>query len=144
MAIDSVERIDDSEIDDAAAQGAGYRDRRELVGNLRGDGQVYRIRFHRLGDDPRIAMRERTELTPDESAAIARMLARNDWAAQYLRLIAESPGTVSTELAGRAGIDRPVFKQRVRRLKSLGLTESLEVGYRLSPRGEVVLAGLSD
>ena len=43
-------------------------------------------------------------------------------------------------LAARAGIDRPTFKQRVRRLKALGLTESLEVGYRLSPRGEAVLA----
>jgi hypothetical protein len=27
----------------------------------------------------------------------------------------------------------------VRKLKELGLTESLEVGYRLSPRGQVVL-----
>jgi DNA-binding IclR family transcriptional regulator len=58
----------------------------------------------------------------------------------YLHLIAELPGTDSTELAARAGIDRLKFKQRVRRLKSLGLTESLEVGYRLSPRGEAVLA----
>ena len=28
------------------------------------------------------------------------------------------------------------FKRDVRRLKELGLTESLPVGYRLSPRGE--------
>ncbi|MHB1137901.1 MAG: hypothetical protein ACYC2O_03025, partial [Microthrixaceae bacterium] len=31
------------------------------------------------------------------------------------------------------------FKTDVRKLKALGLTESLEVGYRLSPRGEVLL-----
>jgi hypothetical protein len=143
IAIDSVELIDGREIDDEAARDAGYRDRKELLGNLDRDGEVYRIRFHRIGDDPRIAMRQRTELTPEESTAIAKMFERNDWAPAYLSLIAESPGTVSTELAARAGIDRLVFKQRVRRLKSLGLTESLEVGYRLSPRGEVVLAGLS-
>ena len=143
MAIDSVESIDESEIDDGAARAAGYQNRQELLGNLRGSGEVYRIRFHRIGDDPRIAMRQRKELTPEESTAIARVFERNEWAPAYLRLIAESPGTVSTDLAARVGVDRPVFKQRVRRLKSLGLTESLEVGYRLSSRGEVVLAGLS-
>ena len=31
------------------------------------------------------------------------------------------------------------FKSNVRRLKALGLTESLEVGYRLSPRGQAWL-----
>ena len=31
------------------------------------------------------------------------------------------------------------FKGNVRKLKSMGLTESLEVGYRLSPRGDALL-----
>lgn len=39
------------------------------------------------------------------------------------------------------------FKQRVRKLKGMGLTESLDVGYRLSPRGarvrEIVRLGKS-
>jgi hypothetical protein len=35
--------------------------------------------------------------------------------------------------------DLVVFKRRVRRLKELGLTESLPVGYRLSPRGRSFL-----
>jgi hypothetical protein len=140
LAIDSVEIIDAGSIDDAAATVAGYDNRDDLLANLRTEGDLYRVRFHRVGDDPRIGMRQRVELTPQESAAITRLLARNDWALRYLGLIADMPATVSTELAARAGIDRPTFKQRVRRLKSLGLTESLEVGYRLSPRGEAVLA----
>jgi hypothetical protein len=37
------------------------------------------------------------------------------------------------------GYDRPAFKLDVRKLKRLGLTESLEVGYRLSPRGRAYL-----
>jgi hypothetical protein len=140
MSIDSVELIDEREIDDEAARAAGYRDRKELLDNLCREGEVYRIRFHRIGDDPRIGMRERTVLTSEESTAIAKMFQRNNWAPAYLRLIAELPGTVSTELASRAGVERMAFKQRVRRLKSLGLTESLDIGYRLSPRGEAVLA----
>ena len=91
-----------------------------------------------------MALRQRTETTASESNAIARLFQRNDWAVVYLRLIEESPGTVSTDLAARAGVERLVFKQRVRRLKALGLTESLEVGYRLSPRGQTVLADLEN
>jgi hypothetical protein len=33
------------------------------------------------------------------------------------------------------GLEKQPFKARVSKLKALGLTESLEVGYRLSPRG---------
>ena len=46
------------------------------------------------------------------------------------------PGTVSTVLAEAVGWGRQDFKLQVRRLKELGLTFSLDVGYRLSPRGE--------
>lgn len=34
------------------------------------------------------------------------------------------------------------FKANVRKLKELGLTESLEVGYRLSARGRALLDAL--
>jgi hypothetical protein len=140
LAIDSVDIIDDNAISDDDALAAGYDSRSDLLVNLRAAGDLYRVRFHRIGEDPRIGMRKRVDLTSQESAAIERLLQRNDWALPYLGLIAEMPATVSTELAARAGIDRPTFKVRVRRLKALGLTESLEVGYRLSPRGETVLA----
>ena len=62
------------------------------------------------------------------------------WTRSVLRQIAEQPGVVSTVLAEAVGLDRPTFKIRVRRLKALGLTESLEIGYRLSPRGHAFLA----
>ena len=42
-------------------------------------------------------------------------------------------------LAAQVDCERPAFKRRIRQLKELGLTQSLEVGYRLSPRGEQVL-----
>jgi predicted transcriptional regulator len=36
-------------------------------------------------------------------------------------------------------MERPAFKINVRKLKELGLTESLDIGYRLSPLGETIL-----
>jgi hypothetical protein len=52
---------------------------------------------------------------------------------------AEQPGVRAPDLAAGFGMETRPFKLRVRRLNELGLTESLRIGYRLSPRGEAVL-----
>jgi hypothetical protein len=52
------------------------------------------------------------------------------------------PATLAADLAAELGRETQPFKADVRRLKELGLTESLEVGYRLSPRGDAVLCAL--
>ena len=54
------------------------------------------------------------------------------------------PQTYSGLLANYLGLSIPEFKPWVRKLKALGLTESLHPGYRLSPRGEKVLAALKE
>ena len=57
-----------------------------------------------------------------------------------LRTIAERPAVRAADLAASFGRETQSFKLDVRKLKNLGLTLSLEVGYRLSPRGEAYLA----
>ena len=57
-----------------------------------------------------------------------------------LALIAERPAVRAGDLAESLGRERLSFKADVRKLKNLGLTLSLEIGYRLSPRGEAYLA----
>ncbi len=52
-----------------------------------------------------------------------------------LDLIAERPAVRAPDLAASLGLDTVTFKRDVRKLKELGLTESLTVGYRISPRG---------
>jgi Mn-dependent DtxR family transcriptional regulator len=61
-----------------------------------------------------------------------------------LRLISERPAVRAPDLAASLGRETQPFKTDVRKLKEMGLTESLEVGYRLSPRGRAVLARLTD
>jgi len=61
------------------------------------------------------------------------------WTWTTLRLIADQPGVVSTTLAAQVDRERVAFKADVRKLKALGLTESLEIGYRLSPTGTALL-----
>jgi hypothetical protein len=48
------------------------------------------------------------------------------------------------DLAPTQGQEKLTFKRDVRKLKELGLTESLEVGYRLSARGRTVLTHLEE
>jgi hypothetical protein len=52
------------------------------------------------------------------------------------------PAVAAGALAARLGVEKLKFKRDVRKLKELGLTESLEMGYRLSPRGETMLPHL--
>jgi hypothetical protein len=119
----------------------------ELRASLAGEGTLLRIELRLAGDDPRIALRD---CLPQQAEleAIIKKLARIDaasaqpWTTRYLQLIAKRPGIVSRVLARQVDADVPPFKRRVRQLKELGLTESLEVGYRLSPRGRAVFEHL--
>ncbi len=82
-------------------------------------------------------------LTAADVAAVDRRLERLDqasafgpWTAATLAAIATRPGVRAADLAASFGRETQPFKLDVRKLKALGLTLSLEVGYRLSPRGE--------
>ena len=61
------------------------------------------------------------------------------WTAPVLHLLAQNPGVRAGDLAPMVAQEIAAFKLNVRKLKTLGLTESLEVGYRLSPRGAALL-----
>jgi hypothetical protein len=144
LGIDSVEVIEASDLTEADAGAAGYRSLGELLGQLARfpEGDVHRVRFHRIGDDPRIALRDDADLSPDDVAAITRRLDRLDrasshgpWTRQALDLIEQNPGRRAPDLAAMVGRDTQPFKTDIRKLKAMGLTESLRIGYRLSPRG---------
>ena len=50
------------------------------------------------------------------------------------------PGRRAADIATDVGLPRDELKIRIRRLKALGLTISLETGYEISPRGAAYLA----
>jgi hypothetical protein len=138
-----------TDVDDADAKLAGYPDaptlRPEIPGNP--DYPLFRMEVAYAGPDPRIALRSQNALPADELAALTARLDRMDernkhgaWTRAVLTLIAANPATRAGDLFEAAGYpDLLSFKRDVRRLKELGLTESLDVGYRLSPRGQAAL-----
>ena len=148
LAIDAVEVIELAEITDRDATAAGYQDRTQVITELqqREEGRYYRIRFRVSGPDPRIALRAQAELSPEDRQALEKKLAgldrrspRGPWTRATLEQIGRHPEVRAADLAAQVGMVTELYKRDVRKLKALGLTESLEVGYRLSPRGRALL-----
>lgn len=152
--VDSVTPIEDHDLTDDDAHRSGFESVDMLRDAIpeRDDTTLYRIDFHYIGqiDDPRTALAAEAELDPTDLDEIAERLAKMDarsrrpWVRDTLDQIDAHPATVSHQLAAAIGFDTPPFKANVRKLKTLGLTISLERGYELSPRGQVVLAHLRE
>jgi len=145
----SVEPVDSAHLTEVEAARAG-RTLADLKAFLdRKEGTVYRVGLQFLGADERVALREQHALTPQELQEITDQLAgldtrssRGPWTRQFLEVIEARPAELAETIGTSIGWERTPFKATVRRLKELGLTESLPTGYRLSPRGVVVLAHL--
>lgn len=148
LAIDEVAATDSDSLKSADAHAAGFADLAELRADLAAqrDGQLYRIRFRLIGDDPRIALRDDAAITPEQLATLLAKLARLDkagaWTRDTLQAIAKHEGRRAGDLAAMLGRDKDWLKLHIRKLKNLGLTESLGTGYRISPRGRRVLSAL--
>lgn len=162
-AVDEVREL--AKITRRDARAAGFADQVALVERLapierrspsrasssrgsKGGDKVYRIRMHWVGEDPRLALRD---AVPDaaELATVTDAVAKLDagrktgpWTRPILEWIRDHPAVVSKELATLLDRDLLPMKADIRRLKSLGLTISLDVGYRLSPRGAAYLEHL--
>ncbi len=133
IVVDAVDLVDESEVPPDV--------------RLRGDPSlpVTRVRFHRDDDrDPRAELAADTDVDVEAvSARLARLDAASKlgpWTRATLEAIAANPACRAADLAAALGRTKDDWKRDVRKLKELGLTLSLEVGYRLSPRGEAYLA----
>jgi len=146
----SVDAVDPVALTPEDAVEGGFESVSDLVASAGSRGEtLYRIRLRHVGPDPRVILRE---TIPDEAGMIDldRRLQRLDsaskhgpWTRETLDLIAAKPGVRAEDLAASVGREKMPFKLDVRKLKEMGLTESLLTGYRLSPRGEAVLTHLA-
>ena len=130
------------------AQRAGYRSLENLKTELaqQSDRTFYRIALQFSGADSRTALRDDVNLSAEQCAELIAGLDRIDkgtglsgMSLRTLELIDRFPERRAQELADELGLAKEPFKIHVRKLKEKGLTESLSVGYRLSPRGQHIL-----
>ena len=148
LSIDAVDLVHLTDLTETDALSAGFSELEALRSALsKREGDVYRIALSLTGPDPRIGLREEI---PDSTEAFEQITKRLDrwdaasksgpWTLAVMSLLHRRPGVRAGDLSGEVGMEKARFKANVRKLKGLGLTESLEVGYRLSPRGVVVLS----
>lgn len=152
IAVDEVTVISPSKITKRDAVAAGYGNADAARAALHGDPSipVYRLRIRPVLDpDPRDELAADDHLDPSGVAAISARLQRLDaasshgpWTLATLRVIASHPEVRAPDLAASFGRETHPFKLDVRKLKNLGLTISLRIGYRLSPRGAAYLAAI--
>ena len=143
----SLDRVDEASLTEDDARGAGMASLVALrKANERGRGaQLYRIGVAYDRPDERVTLRAALP-DPAELAEIAATLDRMDlgrrtgpWTRTILRLIEANPAVRAPDLAASLGRETKPFKLDVRKLKELGLTHSLDIGYELSPRGQAFL-----
>jgi hypothetical protein len=145
--VEALARVTVGAITEAEARLGGFASRDELLDYLRpvakaplGDETaIYRVALHHGGDGDRVAAALDDALTPGDLAALEAKLARLDgeapWTRAVLRLIDANQRVAASKLARKLKRETAPFKVDVRKLKKLGLTQSFEVGYELSPRG---------
>jgi hypothetical protein len=145
--VTSVDQVEVGDLTEDDAHRAGSPSLAALLKALEPkiDRPAWRVGLRHAGEDPRALLRD---AVPDRSevATIVARLERLDrassygaWTRQTLDLIDRNPERRAPDLAAKAGRETADFKKDVRKLKELGLTESLAIGYRLSPRGEVLV-----
>jgi hypothetical protein len=153
LEVDRIERVRVQDITDDDAPRAGFATRAELVAYLRevpgaakltARTEVFRVELRHGGDGDRVEGALDDRLGPEDIATIRARLARFDdgeaWTRKTMALIAKNPRVAASKLAAKLGQETLPFKARVVKLKRLGLTQSFEVGYELSPRGAAYLA----
>jgi hypothetical protein len=155
LEVDRVDRVTVRDITEDDAKRSGFDSRRELVEYIRSardealdqTSELYRIELHHGGDGDRVELALEAELGPEDIATIKKKLARMDangpWTKKTLGLIEKFPRVAASQLAAKVGRETLPFKVDVRKLKKLGLTQSFEVGYEISPRGRAYLDACS-
>ena len=150
--VDGIARVDFGALTEDDAMRAGFVDLAELTeyarpvakGPLTAQTQVFKVHLHHGGDGDRVQLALETQLDKAAVAELCKKLKRLDakspWTRQTLKLIARRPKIAASKLAASMGRQTEPFKIDVRKLKKLGLTESFEVGYDLSPRGRAFFA----
>ena len=152
LVADSIERVRVGTITEDEARRAGFSNLQKLraylaeLGPLDDQTEIFRVALHHGGDGDHVEGALSADLNDatfqELRDRVARLDAGGPWTRRTLLLIDQRPRVAASQLAASLGRETAPFKADVVKLKKLGLTQSFEVGYELSPRGRAYLARL--
>ena len=143
--IRKIETVNENEIAEEDALNAGFADKTQLLKSFthNSTGTIFKISVRYHSADPRIKLREQTELSEQQFTDLKKRLERLDnhskqghWTEKILLTIKDNPNLHSIGIAKLTGFEKEWLKLNIRKLKNLGLTISHNVGYELSPLGK--------
>lgn len=152
--VDTVEHVPLTSITDEHARLGGFASRDELLEFMKPVAKaplgpktmVFKVGLHHGGDGDRVEIALHDDLTDADVSAIDAKLEKLDtaadhpWTQKVMAIIGKHPRVAASQLAKKLGLpETEPFKVDVRKLKKLGLTQSFEVGYEISPRGVAYL-----
>ena len=131
--IRAIQVVELDHITEDHATAAGYADLATLLQELaKRDGPISRVTFGKVTEDPRIALRQQSDLSNGDRELLTAKLDAFDsrsrkgpWAWRTLALIEDRPGVLAADLADQLGFEKAWFKANVRKLKQLGLTSRI-------------------
>ena len=149
LLIKKITKISLAQISEKDAKLAGHESRETLLKELRArsSGDYFRIDLSYRGADSRVELGRKTAFTKKEKENLLGKIAALEkrsgaWVKIYLQCIRKNPGVRAQDIAAEFGEEALRLKAKVRKLKNLGLTISLDTGYEISPRGKEVLKWL--
>ena len=152
LEVDRIDRVRVADVTAEDAQRSGFPTLEALLAYVREasdapldeSSELFRVELHHGGDGDRVEIALDDALIKDDVKAITERLAKLDaggkWTRRTLGLIERHPRVAASQLAKKLKRETLAFKTDVRKLKRLGLTQSFEVGYEISPRGRAYLA----
>lgn len=149
--IRKIETVNENDITDKDALNAGFTDKKQLLKSFthNSTGTIFKISVGYHSADPRIKLREQTELSEQQFTDLKKKLKRLDnhsrqghWTEKILLTIKDNPNLHAIGIAKLTGFEKEWLKLNIRKLKNLGLTISHNVGYELSPLGEHFIENL--
>lgn len=151
--ISKITAVDENDITDEDALSAGFTNKNELLKSFahNNTGTIFKIYVAYHSPDPRIELREQTELTAQQFEDLEMKLARLDkysrqgnWTESVLLAIKDNHNVHAKGIAALTGFEKEWLKQNIRKLKNLGLTISHTTGYELSPLGKTLIQRSKD
>ena len=143
--ITSVDQVGSEDLSATDARRSGFSSLTEMndyLDTVSADGDLYRITFRFIGQIEDTTDRSAIS-SAEERGKVSKALDLRDrnskigaWTRATLKMVAENPAVGSSVLARKLGREQADLKQDMRKLKALGLTISLEVGYKLSAKGQ--------